>query len=182
MKFYQNFVELNAKSAFGLRRAEWPDEWPVMSMPYLLRLNELDVTYHDAYPNAHVWVNDVLRAEHGDKVNSKGSTAQRYLADTPHVSRLFGHTHRQEVVQRTTWDRAGKIKSAAINPGCLCRVDGAVPSVHGSIGANGQPSTVYEDWQQGAAIIRYTDDQFFVELVQFEDGMTVYGGKELRAV
>jgi predicted phosphodiesterase len=178
-KRLQNFVEINAKSAFGLKRAGWPDEWPVMSIPYLLRLDELKVTYHDAYPNAHVWINNNLRAEHGTKVNSNGSTAQRYLNETPHVSRLFGHTHRQEVVQRTTWDRMGKIRSQAINPGCLCRVDGAVPGVHSSIGANGKPATYYEDWQQGAAVIRYTDDEFFVELVQFDDGKTFYQGQEL---
>jgi predicted phosphodiesterase len=178
-KRMQNFVELNAKSAFGLKRAGWPDEWPVMSIPYLLRLDELKVTYYDAYPNAHVWINNNLRAEHGTKVNSNGSTAQRYLNETPHISRLFGHTHRQEVVQRTTWDRMGKIRSQAINPGCLCRVDGAVPGVHGSIGADGKPATYYEDWQQGAAVIRYTDDEFFVELVQFDDGKTIYQGQEL---
>lgn len=178
-KRLQNFVEVNAKSAFGLKRADWPDEWPVMSIPYLLRLDELHVTYHDSYPNANVWVNNTLRAEHGTKVNSNGSTAQRYLSETPHVSRLFGHTHRQEVVQRTTWDRVGKIRSQAINPGCLCRVDGGVPGVNSSIGASGKPGTHYEDWQQGAAVIRYTDDEFFVELVQFDDGKTVYQGQEL---
>ena len=180
-KRLQNFVEANAKAAFGLRRAGWPDEWPVMSIPYLLRLDELCVQYQDAYPNAHVWVNNILRAEHGTKVNSNGSTAQKYLNETPHVSRLFGHTHRQEVVQRTTWDRVGKIRTQAINPGCLCRVDGAVPGVHGSVGASGKPASFYEDWQQGAAVIKYTDDQFFVELVQFDEGMTVYRGEELRS-
>lgn len=178
-KRLQNFVELNAKAAFGLRKAGWPDSWPVMSLPNLLRLDELDILYYDAYPNAHVWINNNLRAEHGTKVNSKGSTAQRYLDETPHISRIVGHTHRQEIVQRTTWDRMGKIKSAVINPGCLCRVDGAVPSVHGSIGADGKPATVYEDWQQGAAIIRYTDDQFFSELIQFEDGTMIYKGEEI---
>lgn len=181
-KRMQNFVELNAKSAFGLKRAGWPDEWPVMSIPYLLRLDELNVTYYDAYPNAHVWINNNLRAEHGTKVNSNGSTAQRYLNETPHVSRLFGHTHRQEVVQRTTWDRMGKIRSQAINPGCLCRVDGAVPGVHSSVGANGKPATYYEDWQQGAAVIRYTEDEFFVELVQFDEGKTVYQGQEISVL
>jgi len=177
----QNFVELNAKAAFGLRVAGWPESWPVMSLPHLLRLDELDIAYQDAYPNAVVWVNNILRAEHGTKVNSNGSTAQKYLSDTPHISRLFGHTHRQEIVQRTTWDRMGKIRTQAINPGCLCRVDGAVPGVHSSVGVTGRPSTVFEDWQQGAAIIRYTDDQFFTELVQFDDGVAMYQGQELVA-
>jgi predicted phosphodiesterase len=180
-KRLQRFVEENAKAAFGLRIAGMPESWPVMSLQNLLQTDALGIQYYDAYPNANVWLNNNLRAEHGTKVNSRGSTAQRYLDETPHVSRIIGHTHRQEIVQRTTWDRVGKIKSAVINPGCLCRVDGAVPSVHGSIGASGVPATVYEDWQQGAAIIRYTDDQFFVELVQFEDGMMLYKGQEVTA-
>jgi len=181
-KRLQNFVETNAVSAFGLKRAGWPDEWPVMSIPYLMRLAELDITYYDAYPNAHVWVNNILRAEHGTKANSRGSTAQKYLDDTPHISRIVGHSHRQEIVQRTTWDRMGRIMSQVVNPGCLCRVDGAVPGANTSIGARGNVAVQYEDWQQGAAIIRYTDDKFFSELVQFDQGMTVYHGQELRVV
>ena len=179
-KRLQNFVETNAISAFGLKRAGWPDEWPVMSIPYLLRLSELEVEYYDAYPNAHVWVNNILRAEHGTKANSNGSTAQKYLDDTPHISRIIGHSHRQEIVQRTTWDRMGRIMSQVVNPGCLCRVDGAVPGFNSSIGARGNVALSYEDWQQGAAIIRYNDDKFFSELIQFDEGMTVYHGEELR--
>lgn len=177
----QNFIEANAKAAFGLRQANMPDSWPVMSIPNLLRLSELDITYHDAYPAAHVWINDCLRAEHGTKVNSNGSTAQKYMNETPHLSRAFGHTHRLEAISRTTYDRVGKLRSMAINPGCLCRVDGAVPSVHGAIGGDGRPATVYEDWQNGVAVIRYTDDDFRVDLVQIEDGMTVYMGQEIRS-
>ena len=59
-------------------------------------------------------------------------------------------------------------------------MDGAVPGVNSSVGIKGSPSVQYEDWQQGAAIIRYTDDKFFSELVQFDQGMTVYHGEELR--
>jgi len=180
-KRLQNFVEANAKAAFGLKRAGMPEEWPVMSLPNLLRLDDLGIEYFDAYPTAHVWINNKLRAEHGTKVNSSGSTGQKYLSETPHISRAFGHTHRLEAISRTTWDRMGKIRSMAINPGCLCRVDGAVPSVHGSIGANGKPATVYEDWQQGVAVVRYTDDDFFVDLVQIDDGRTVYQGQEITS-
>lgn len=180
-KRMQNFIETNAKSAFGLKMAGMPESWPVMSLPNLLRLDELGITYHDAYPTAHVWINNTLRAEHGTKVNSNGSTGQKYMNETPHISRAFGHTHRLEAISRTTYDRAGKIRSMAINPGCLCRVDGAVPGVHGAIGINGRPAQVFEDWQQGIAVVRYTDDDFRVDLVQIEDGMTVYQGEEINA-
>lgn len=178
----QNFVEMNAVAAFGLKRAQKPSEWPVMSLPFLLRLNELNVSYIDSYPAGRHWINDRLRAIHGNKVRSNGSTAAAYTNDMPHISTVFGHTHRLEIQSKTTFDRVGKIRSMAISPGCLCRVDGAVPSVNGAIGIDGRPAQEFENWQQGIAVIKYKDTgEFFVDLVQIDDGRTVYQGKEFQA-
>jgi len=177
----QNFVEINALSAFGIRRANMPASWPVMSLPYLLRLDELSVEYIDSYPAGVHWVADDLRAIHGDKVRSGGSTAAAYTNALPHISTVFGHTHRLEIQSTTTFDRLGKIRSMAISPGCLCRVDGAVPSVHGAIGVDSKPAYVAENWQQGVAVIKYKDTgEFFVNLVQIDDGLTVYEGVEFK--
>ena len=178
----QNFVEANALAAFGLKRANMPDSWPTMSLPFLLRLDELDVTYIDSYPAGKHWIADNLRAIHGNKVRSNGSTAAAYTNDMGHLSTVFGHTHRLEIQSRTTWDRMGKIRSMAISPGCLCRVDGAVPSVNGSIDPHGRPKETWEDWQQGVAVIKYKDSgEFFVNLVQIDEGRTVYEGIEFNA-
>jgi predicted phosphodiesterase len=175
----QNFVEVNALAAFGLKRAQAPNSLPVMSLPFLLRLDELNVTYIDSYPAGKHWIADNLRAIHGNKVRSNGSTAAAYTNDMGHISTIFGHTHRLEIQSRTTWDRVGKIRSMAISPGCLCRVDGAVPSVNGAIGVDGRPAQEFENWQQGVAVIKYKDSgEFFVNLVQIDDGRTVYEGKE----
>ena len=178
----QGFVETNALSAFGLKKGGMPESWPVMSLPSLLRLDEHGVIYRDAYPTSHWWVNDQLRCEHGTKVRSSGSTAEKYTNETPHISRAFGHTHRLEAQSKTTYDRLGKIKSVAINPGCLCRVDGGVPGVNSAAGIDGKAAEVWENWQQGVAVIRFKETgEFFWELVQIEEGMTVYAGQELRA-
>ena len=178
----QNFVEANALAAFGLKRAQMPDEWPVMSLPYLLRLDELKVTYIDSYPAGKHWVNDKLRAIHGYKVRSNGSTAAAYTNDMGHLSTVFGHTHRLEIQSRTTWDRMGKIRSMAISPGCLCRINGGVPSVLGAIDPNGRPKEEFENWQQGVAVVKYKDSgEFFVDLVQIDDGRTVYQGLEFNS-
>lgn len=176
-KRLQNFVETNALAAFGLRKAGLPESWPVMSIPNLLRLDELDIQYQDAYPAAHYWVNDKLKVEHGTKANSNGSTMQKYLRDEPHFSRAAGHSHRLEVNARTTYDRLGRIQSYGINPGCLCRVDGAVPSVHGAVGADGRHAEVFEDWQQGVAVIRYTDDEIYPSIVPIIDGRAFFEGQ-----
>lgn len=180
-KRMQNFIETNAVSAFGLRKAGLPESWPVMSMPNLLRLDELDIGYADAYPAAHVWINNKLKVEHGTKANSNGSTMQKYLRDEPHFSRAAGHSHRLEVNARTTYDRMGRIQSFGINPGCLCRVDGAVPSVHGAVGANGHHAEVFEDWQQGLAVIRYTDDDVYPSIVPIIDGRAFFEGQVFQA-
>lgn len=182
-KRMQNFVEANTVAAFGLRKGGMPESWPVMSLPNLLRLDEYDIIYKDAYPAAHWWVNDKLRCEHGTKANSSGSTAAQYMNESPHISRAHGHTHRLEVQSKTTFDRLGKIRSMAINPGCLCRVDGAVPSVNGAIGSDGKSARVVENWQQGVVVVRFREgDEFFVDgLIQIDDGRTVYQGQEFAA-
>jgi predicted phosphodiesterase len=178
----QKFISLNAMAAFGLKRANIPESWPVMSLPYLLRLDELDIEYVDAYPAGAHWINEKLRAIHGDKVRSNGSTAAGYTNEMPHVSTIFGHIHRQEIQSRTTFDRVGKIKSMAVSPGCLCRVDGAVPSVKGSIGIDGKPVTYYENWQQGISVVTYKPEgSFHVELVHIDDGKTLFRGKEFKS-
>jgi len=178
----QKFVQFNALSAFGLKRAGYPDSWPVMSIPYLLRLDDLGIDYIDAYPAGVHWITHNLRAIHGNKVRSGGSTAASYANSTPHISTVFGHIHRLEIQSRTTFDRLGKIRTMNISPGALCRVDGAVPSVNGAIGIDGRPVDHTEDWQQGVAVIKYKDSgEFFVDLVQIEDGHTVYQGKDIYA-
>jgi hypothetical protein len=177
----EKFIQINAAAAWGLKRAN-ADELPVMSIPYLLRLDEIGVEYIDAYPAGAYWITQHLRAIHGHKVRSGGSTAAAYTNDTPHISTIFGHIHRQEVQSKTVFDRQGKIKSQAISPGCLCRVDGAVPSVNGSTKIDGTPATYYENWQQGVAVITVDEDeQFYSELVQINDGVGWFRGVKFTA-
>jgi hypothetical protein len=177
----QNFVTTNAQAAFGLKRANVPASWPVMSIPYLLRCDELDVIYIDAWPSGEYWINDQLRCIHGNKVRSNGSTANAQVKDNPHISTIFGHVHRIEAHYKTVHDRSGPIRSLALSPGCLCRVDGAVPSVNGSTGIDGTPAVHFEDWQQGVAVVRYTDDKFFATTHQIMDGVALIDGQEFVA-
>jgi predicted phosphodiesterase len=177
----EKFISINAASAWGLKRANM-DTLPVMSVPYLLRLDEIGVEYIDAYPAGAYWLTKTLRAMHGTKVRSNGSTAAAYTNDTPHISTVFGHIHRQEVQSRTVFDREGPIKSQAISPGCLCRVDGAVPSVNGSTKIDGSAAKYYENWQQGIAVITIDEDeQFYTELVQINDGVAWFRGNKFTA-
>jgi hypothetical protein len=68
----------------------------------------------------------------------------------------------------------------AASPGCLARVDGAVPSTKGGSDLDGRPLTVAEDWQQGIGVVRYEVDgehRFFYEQVAIHNATAMYHGK-----
>lgn len=177
----EKFITANALSAYGLKRAN-TSELPVMSIPYLLRLDEIGVEYIDAYPAGAFWITERLRAIHGNKARSNGSTAAAYTNADPHISTIFGHSHRLEIQSRTVFNRDGAIRTTAVSPGCLCRVDGAVPSVNGSTHIDGSPAKYYENWQQGVAVITVQPDgEFFTELVQIKDGVAWFRGQQFTA-
>lgn len=172
----------NAAAAFGLRLANAPDSWPVMSVPNLLRLDELGVEYVGAYPAGQYWVNDRLVCIHGHKVRSSGSTAKA-VADDERVSTIFGHVHRIELHYKTVRVRDGGRTNFAFTPGCLCRIDGATPSTKGSTDVQGRPVTNYENWQQGLAVIHYNegDSPFAIEPIYIDHGRAIFRGKEYTA-
>ncbi|NKG21092.1 hypothetical protein [Paeniglutamicibacter terrestris] len=181
-KRMQNFVEANALAAFGLKRAGLPESWPVMSLPYLLRLDELNIQYVDAYPAATDWDNDLTRNIHGTKANSKGSTTAQYVTDLPHINTWAGHTHRTEITYKSVLGARGEtVESYSANPGCLCRTDGAVPSVHGAIGADGTAARIVEDWQQGFGMAYYNDTESWPFVYRIRNGRALIGGQEIAA-
>lgn len=178
-KRMQNFIETNAIAAFGLKRAGLPESWPVMSLPYLLRMDELNIQYVDAYPAATDWDNDTTRNIHGTKANSRGSTTAQYVTELPHLNTWAGHTHRVEVTYRSvTGARGHAVESYSANPGCLCRVDGAVPSVNGAIGADGNAAHVVENWQQGIGFAYYKDAESWPHVYRIRNGRTLINGTE----
>lgn len=177
----EKFILANSAAAWGLKRANM-DELPVMSIPYLLRLDEIGVEYIDAYPAGAYWLTPKLRAIHGTKARSNGSTAAAYTNADPHISTIFGHSHRLEIQSRTVFDRDGAIRTVAVSPGCLCRVDGAVPSVNGSTHVDGSPAKHYENWQQGIVVVTITEDsEPFFEMVQIKDGEAWFRGQRFKA-
>lgn len=177
----EKFILANSAASWGLKRANM-DELPVMSIPYLLRLDEIGVEYIDAYPAGAYWVTPTLRAIHGTKARSNGSTAAAYTNADPHISTIFGHSHRLEIQSRTVFNRDGAIRNVAVSPGCLCRIDGAVPSVNGSTHVDGSPAKHYENWQQGVVVITVDENQEpFFELVQIKDGEAWFRGQRFKA-
>jgi UDP-2,3-diacylglucosamine pyrophosphatase LpxH len=178
----QKAIVNNLKSAFALTRAQVPDSWeeqlPVLSVPHLLRLDEIGVEYVSGYPAATYWLNDRLQCIHGHIVRSGGSTAKA-VNDNERISTIFGHIHRIEMHHKSVNIRGGVRTNLAFSPGCLCRIDGAVPSTKGSTDYMGRPIVSYENWQQGIGVVTYVegDGMFDIESVYIHEGVTIFRGK-----
>lgn len=139
----------NARAAFGIRRAgDPPDSWPVLSVPYLLRLDELGVTYHPGYPANTLELAPNCYAVHGERLKVG------QVLDDETVSVVQGHVHRVSYAERTDRTPGGPRRRWAASPGCLCRIDGAVPGVKaGTDPRTGRPVNRPQDWQHGAAVL-----------------------------
>lgn len=177
-----NYILDNAIAAFGIKRGEAPQEWPVFSVPFLCRFEENGIEFLPGYPANEFYINDRIKVIHGHKVNSTGSTVHKYL-DTERVSTISGHVHRIEKGHRTRRTRNGSRTIMAASPGCLARVDGPVPSTKGATDLSGIPLTSYEDWQQGLAVVRYEegDGRFIYTDIPIFDGWAMWRDKEFVA-
>jgi predicted phosphodiesterase len=177
------YLVQNAAAAYGLRRGNTPESWPVLSVPFLCRMDDFGVEYRPGYPAADIWVNKKLRIIHGDRVKSGGSTAHVYL-NAEKSSVIYGHIHRIECAYKTREDYDGPRTIMAASPGCLARIDGAIPSTRGGVDLDGRPLVRHENWQQGLGVVMYEDDgdhKFSYECVQIYAGWAMFRGKEFAA-
>jgi hypothetical protein len=177
------YLLTNAAAAYGLRKGNTPESWPVLSVPYLCRMEEYGVEYKPGYPAADMWINKKLKIIHGDRVKSNGSTAHVYL-NAEKVSVIYGHIHRIETAFKTREDYDGARTIMAASPGCLARIDGAIPSTRGGVDLDGRPLTRFENWQQGVGVVTYQDEgdhKFSYEVATIYDGWSMFRGKEYSA-
>ena len=120
------------------------EERPALSIPRLLKLDDLGVEYVGPY-GASWWPWDDLEATHGDTVKSRsGATVAAEIRDRD-KSLIQGHIHRNEIAYRTRWESTGPHQMFAASPGCACRlVEGLVPGFKRK-----------NNWQQGLGEITY---------------------------
>ena len=94
-------VTRNALAALRLRQANAPDSWPVLSLPNLLRLDDLHVNYVGSYPAGRIELaagNDTITplwAIHGEKLDVVK------VARSERQSFVQGHIHRQALHSET---------------------------------------------------------------------------------
>lgn len=148
-----DFMLRNAFPLFGVRRANMPDDWPVVSYAHLLRLDELGIEYQGGYPAEDFSINNRLSTTHGDRSNARGSTASQYLGYIER-SLMFHHTHRAESLERTM--PSGK-RIQAFSFGGLMNNEGPLPSHGSAIGDKGDIITHRMNSQTGMGFVEYDE-------------------------
>ena len=159
-------LTIHLQSAYGLKAADQLDAEPLLSVDNLLGLSRSGIQYHSGYPGAEVWINDLVRCEHGDKARSGGGTTSSSLVKEIEDTTIFGHIHRIEMAMRTLHKRDGRKTVMAFSPGCLCHVDGRVPSKGKKM-----------QWQQGFSVIWYNKDWYQIVPAEIRKGSAVLNGK-----
>jgi predicted MPP superfamily phosphohydrolase len=154
-------------AAYHLKPANEKIKLPVMSIPYLLNLDALNIEWVGNYPDGMVWLNNGLKCVHGDKARSVPGGSAKAILDASEVSVIFGHIHRAEAVTRTRHTRKGSCIIKALSPGCGCRLDGVVPG-----------HTMSQNWSQGLAVAHYDEDVYSsIDSIDVQAGKAVYLGK-----
>lgn len=170
-------VRRNAAELLGIRRANADKMLGVLTVPFLVRFDELDIESVDGYPNAAYWLERDLKVTHGTQTRKGGSNAASYLARES-TSTIYGHSHRMEVAYRTIPSGAhgeGRTLLAA-SPGCLAKTDGSVPGVNYSVDSSGQTVRRAEDWQQGLLIVNHNPRNHEAVPIRItDDGITING-------
>jgi hypothetical protein len=172
-KRMDSMVRRDAAPLLGIRRANAAKELSVLTVPYLCRYEELEVEAVTGYPNGTYWLEDNLKVIHGTVAKKGGQTANAYLRQGGE-STIFGHDHRLQVAYRTLPTRLGHTTLAAASPGCLCRVDGSVPSPFYSVDDWGETVPKAMDWQNGILLIQHTDTNHDIQPVRITDEMRIY--------
>lgn len=170
----RDILKTNSKIA-GVRPANMKESWPVLSLPSLLHLDDLEIEWVGGYPAGEFVYSDTLIFIHGKEARSGGSTAELYSKRHPLTNIVFHHIHRQEL--HTATDRNGNYRTACTF-GCLCSTEGAVSSYGNGVDDRGNVVKHQENWQNGVGIIDdYGNGNYQFTPILIKDGRAHHNGK-----
>lgn len=180
------WISEHAVGLVGLRRAGHLTEDPLLSLSYMLALEESGWTQSGrAYPNDVYWLNRNTRIIHGELANSNpGKTLAALLAQE--VNTFQGHTPHAGTAYRTV-ARAGETRTyvAHIVPGFM-RTDNVVPAQTSRGDDYGVPSdSDGKPWEQGFSVVFFDPEGKTVPQIEFIPifaGRAVWRGKEYQSL
>jgi hypothetical protein len=174
----RSYIIDHARELYGLKRAN--EKLPLFDLPYLLRLDELDIEFvdpHGNYEAAQIVLSNKLAIKHGSSAaKNAGSTAIKALEQHQH-SIAIGHVHRQALVHRTKHDINGKPSTlVAAEIGCMCSID-----KRNDFDGRRFPAYIEKaDWQNGwlSACI-WPDGTFHLDCATYFDGTVLWRDQRL---
>lgn len=158
----------------GLKRANAERELGVLTLGFLLRLEELSIQHVTGYPNVEFWHSDVLKSYHGTQAVTRGSTMARVLMNET-VNVVQGHSHRAEIVYRTL--RVGREERTifGLNPGHLSDKD-RLPSGKYATTEQGFHTSPNFSWQQGVGVVYHNQEFASPHILPItEQGINIFG-------
>lgn len=156
----------NLRQAYRLKAVDEMTLPPQMSVPRLLAFHTIHVDYVSGYPDNGYWLNRNVYITHGDLVRSTPGGTANAITTRQAFTTIFGHIHRRESVTRRMKGHDGDLIYTAFCPGCACHIDGRVPG-----------SKSDQQWQNGLAVIEYTEDGEHIIPISIRDGHMLYNGR-----
>jgi hypothetical protein len=154
----------------GIKRAnENPTEWAVCSEPYLLRYNELGITYSGQFPGGEYWITDNLLAIHAPPKSKEfdGSV-------------IHGHTHHITRKTAVSHKRFARCNQYIYDVGCLCRV-GSTTNLKRRLRTIVPSDRGRTDWAQGIAVVtipKANPKIHQLDQIHITEGVAIYEGRQ----
>jgi hypothetical protein len=159
----RKFLLNKAPALFGVKAGNMPADAPsVLSLPFLLSLDELGLTYATSplgdYPHPRVDLAPGFVASHGWVVRKGAGASALASIDRLNASLAIGHTHRLAVAHHTRWD-------ANRDPEIYTVVETGTMADPRGLGYAVDP-----DWQSGFAVVTvWADGHYTADVATWRD-------------
>ena len=161
----EKFLLEHNKKALRIRRAADTSDWPVFSMPYLLRYEELGIHMPGHYPGGEYYITPDLVATHAPP------GAHEFAASVIH-----GHTHKISRTPRVQHSYEGRLTRYTYDVGCLCQL-GTTDDPKRLMRTRVPSDRARTNWQNGIAVINIVEGfGHEVEQIEIKNGKALYRG------
>lgn len=154
------------KAAYGIRRAEDPRGWPVLSLPYLVGTDSLGIEYVGDKIGAEHWLTDDLKVVHEPP---EGKVQDPVNIVCAHDHHIWQRNHTVFTKGRHEW-------FTVYGMGCLARVEPYEDKT--SLLAHYVPGNYQKQrWQHCVGVCYIKNGQHYVEQVHIRHGAALFRGK-----
>ena len=151
------------------------EKYPAMSLPGLLKVDDIGHTWVDGYPNNEFVYNDDIIFRHGN--GSGANPTKKMIEQYPNHHVVEGHFHQSKHEYHT--QRDGK-KYGKFILGTLAKIDGAIPSTNSSM-SFGKTLKRYENWSQSIMLINdYGEGNYEFNEIPINEGKAFWQGKKFE--